>query len=56
MPRDYDAELMELHFLRFFYNFMKDLCSEGGTDEVFYATEQYEEENGISPPPPYSNG
>jgi hypothetical protein len=48
------ADQAELHFLRFIYNWFKEHCSDGGTDEVYWAAEQYTEENGVEPPKGYN--
>jgi hypothetical protein len=45
----------ELHFLRFFYQWMASTLAEGGTDEVYWAKLAYQEENGVEPPKPYGD-
>ncbi len=49
MMEGLDQIQAELYFLRFFYNAMKELCSDAGTDEVYYVTDMYRNENGEPP-------
>lgn len=47
----------ELEFLRFFYKYIKEtICQQGGTDEHYWAKEEYIEQTGKTPPAPYWDG
>lgn len=43
----------ELEFLRHFYSYIKDIMSESGTDEVYWASEDYIEKTGKQLPKGY---